>query len=146
MRSLILHQAGHKLFPWLIVLSVVVLYRGHNLPGGGFIGGLIAATAFLLASLGDSVQDARKLLRMDPTVLMGVGLAVAIVSGLPGVFAGDPFMTGEWLPDFKLPILGKIHLGTPLLFDVGVYFTVIGFVLHSAFSLSSLSEFDEEDD
>ncbi|MGE9290179.1 MAG: MnhB domain-containing protein [Puniceicoccales bacterium] len=146
MKSVILHHSGRLLFPWLIVLSLVVLYRGHNLPGGGFIGGLIAATAFLLASLGDSVQEARKMMRIDPTVLMGVGLAVAILSGLPGVFAGTPFLTGEWLPDFKLPLLGSIHLGTPLVFDIGVYFTVIGFVLHSAFSLSSLSEFDEEDD
>jgi multicomponent Na+:H+ antiporter subunit B len=143
---MILRQSGRALFPWLIVLSVIVLYRGHNLPGGGFIGGLIAATAFLLASLGDSLSEARRLLRIDPTALMGVGLAVAIVSGFPGVFAGLPFLSGEWLPDFKLPLLGKIHLGTPLVFDVGVYFTVVGFVLHTAFSLSTISDFDDVED
>lgn len=146
MKSMILHQAGRVLFPWLIVLSLIVLYRGHNLPGGGFIGGLIAATAFLIASLGDSVQEARRLLRIEPTALMGIGLGVAILSGLPGVFADTPFLTGEWLPDFSLPLLGKIHLGTPLVFDVGVYLTVIGFVLHSAFSLSTLSDFGEEEE
>tara|TARA_R100000027_G_scaffold67048_3_gene64412 strand:+ start:13268 stop:13708 length:441 start_codon:yes stop_codon:yes gene_type:complete len=146
MKSMILHQSGRMLFPWLIVLSIIVLYRGHNLPGGGFIGGLIAATAFLLASLGDSAQEARRLLRCEPTTLMGVGLAIAIFSGVIGVFGGGPFLTGEWLPGFKLPLLGSVHLGTPVLFDVGVYLTVIGFVLHSAFSLSTLSEFGEEED
>jgi len=146
MKSLVLHQSGRALFPWLIVLSLIVLYRGHNMPGGGFIGGLIAATAFILASLGDSVAEARKLLRIDPTVLMGTGLGVAIISGIPGVLGGAPFMTGEWLPTFSIPLLGKVHLGTPLLFDVGVYFTVIGFVLHCAFSLSGLADFDEEEE
>ena len=143
MSYFILSQASRLLFPLLLVLSLVVLYRGHNLPGGGFIGGLIAATAFILIGVGESMDRARATLRVEPVVLMAWGLASAVISGLPGVFAGQAFMTGVWLPGFSLPLLGKVHLGTPLVFDVGVYLVVIGFVLHTTFSLAELGHTEE---
>jgi multicomponent Na+:H+ antiporter subunit B len=136
----ILGQAGRLLFPVLLALSLFVLYRGHNLPGGGFIGGLLAATAFILVGLGDSMMRAKALLRIEPVALMAWGLIVAIISGLPGMLSGDPFMTGRWLPGFSLPLIGKVHLGTPLVFDVGVYMVVVGFTLHTTFSLAQLAE------
>lgn len=144
MRYFILARAGRLLFPCLIVLSLIVLYRGHNLPGGGFIGGLMAAAAFILVGLGSTMQDAKDKLRIDPVTLLGVGLAVAIVSGLPGMLNGDAFLTGVWLPTFTLPLLGKVHLGTPLIFDVGVYLVVIGFALHTTFQLAELAEDSQE--
>jgi len=144
MSYFVLNRAVRILFPCLLVLSVIVLYRGHNLPGGGFIGGLMAATAFIIIGLGDSMERARACLRVDPVTLMGWGLAVALMSGLPGIIAGAPFMTGVWLPGFYLPLLGSVHLGTPLLFDVGVYLTVIGFALHTTFSLVQLAHAEEE--
>lgn len=140
MNSFILSATGRMLFPWLIVLSLIVLYRGHNLPGGGFIGGLLGAAAFILFALGESIEAARQRLRIDPVRLMAVGLAIAFLSALPGMFMGGEFFTGEWLPGFSLPLLGKVHLGTPLVFDVGVYLTVIGFVLHTTFSLAEVAE------
>ncbi len=143
MSYFILSQASRLLFPLLLVLSLVVLYRGHNLPGGGFIGGLMAATAFILIGVGESMDRARAMLRVEPVVLMAWGLATAAISGLPGVFAGHAFMTGVWLPGFSLPLLGKVHLGTPLVFDVGVYLVVIGFVLHTTFSLAELGHTEE---
>ncbi|MEM8867328.1 MAG: MnhB domain-containing protein [Verrucomicrobiota bacterium] len=140
MKYFILAQSSRILFPCLLVLSLIVLYRGHNLPGGGFIGGLVAATAFILMGVGHSMTRAREMLRVEPVALMGFGLAIALTSGLPGMFLqGAPFMTGEWLPDFKLPLLGKVHLGTPLVFDIGVYLVVIGFTLHTTFSLAQLA-------
>lgn len=145
MNSFILSRAGRLLYPCLLVLSLIVLYRGHNLPGGGFIGGLLAATAFILVGIGDSMDYAKERLRIHPVTLMAVGLAVAVVSGLFGMVSGAPFLTGEWLPGFSLPLLGKIHLGTPLLFDVGVYLTVIGFVLHVTFSLAQVAVAGEEE-
>lgn len=144
MKYFILIQASRILFPILLVLSLIVLYRGHNLPGGGFIGGLLAATAFILVGISQSMDQAKKSLRVDPVTLMAVGLLVALVSGLPGMLAGSPFMTGQWLPVFSLPLLGKVHLGTPLVFDVGVYLVVIGFTLHTTFSLAQLAHIDEE--
>lgn len=146
MRYFILAQASRILFPALLVLSLIVLYRGHNLPGGGFIGGLLAANAFILVGLGHSMDRAKTLLRVEPVKLMALGLLVAIVSGLPGILRGAPFMTGEWLPGFSLPLLGKVHLGTPLVFDIGVYMVVIGFVLHTTFSLALLMQKDTEGD
>jgi len=146
MRYFILGQASRLLFPALLVLSLIVLYRGHNLPGGGFIGGLMAATAFILVGLGDSMERAKAMLRIEPVTLMALGLLLAVLSGLPGLFAGDPFMTGGWLPTFYLPLLGKVHLGTPLLFDVGVYMVVIGFALHTTFSLAQFAYNEMEGD
>jgi multicomponent Na+:H+ antiporter subunit B len=141
----ILGFAGRILFPCLIVLSLMVLYRGHNLPGGGFIGGLMAATAYILVGIGSTMQVAKTKLRVDPVRLLAVGLGVAIVSGLPGMLGGGVFLTGEWLPTFSLPLLGKIHLGTPLVFDIGVYLVVIGFVLHTTFCLAELAQPETEE-
>ena len=145
MKYFILQRAGHFLFPALLVLSLIVLYRGHNLPGGGFIGGLMAATAFILVGIGGSMEDAKAKLRVDPVHLLGIGLCVAIVSGLPGMLGGGDFLTGVWLPTFTVPVLGAVHLGTPLVFDIGVYLVVIGFTLHTTFNLAELSLPDEEE-
>jgi multicomponent Na+:H+ antiporter subunit B len=146
MKYFILGQASRLLFPALLVLSVIVLYRGHNLPGGGFIGGLLAATGFILIGLGDSMVRAKALLRIEPVKLMALGLALSVVSGLPSLFRGASFMTGEWLPGFSLPLLGSVHLGTPLVFDIGVYFVVIGFALHTTFSLAQLAYTQAEEE
>lgn len=146
MKHFILIQASRILFPTLLVLSLIVLYRGHNLPGGGFIGGLMAATAFILIGISKSMEEAKSSLRLDPVVLMAGGLAIALLSGLPGMFTGAPFMTGQWLPGFSLPLLGKVHLGTPLVFDIGVYLVVIGFTLHTTFSLAQLGHVEEEEE
>lgn len=139
MKYFILGQASRLLFPVLLVLSLIVLYRGHNLPGGGFIGGLLAASAFILVGLGDTMERAKAKLRVEPVKLMALGLFVAIGSGLPGLIGGAAFMTGQWLPGFSLPLIGKVHLGTPLVFDIGVYMVVIGFALHTTFSLAKLA-------
>ncbi len=146
MNNFILAQAARILFPCLLVLSVIVLYRGHNLPGGGFIGGLLAATAFILVGIGHDMAHARRVLRVDPVVIMAWGLGLAVISGVPALLQGAPFFTGLWLPTFSLPLLGDIHLGTPLIFDVGVFLTVIGFTLHTTFSLAELGHIEEGGD
>ena len=112
-----------------------MVYRGHNLPGGGFIGGLTAAGGVVFYMLGSGVEAARKVIRVAPESLMGVGLLLAVGSGLISLFTGDAFMRGLWLPGFSVPGLGKVHLGTPLVFDIGVYLVVIGFTLLTTFSL-----------
>jgi multisubunit Na+/H+ antiporter MnhB subunit len=133
--SLIFRTTARALLPILVALSLVVLYRGHNQPGGGFIGGLLAAIAVILMSLAFSSGTARMSMRIAPGTLIGVGLAVVLASGLLGLF-GQTFLTGLWLPSFELPLLGKVHLGTPVLFDIGVYLAVIGFVTQTTFSLT----------
>ena len=146
MKQFVVNQSSRLLFPALIVISLIVFYRGHNLPGGGFIGGLFAAGAFILLGLGSSMEHARAALRVNPVTLMGLGLLIAMISGFFGRGAGDPYMTGVWLPTFYLPLLGAVHLGTPLLFDLGVFLTVIGFALQTAFSLAALGHAEEEEE
>lgn len=136
--SFILWFAARILQPILLVFSLVLLYRGHNLPGGGFIGGLVAACALLLPLLAQLPGSTPAPLRRY-TFLCGVGLLLALLSGLPQLLAGEAYMQGWWLPTFALPLLGTVHLGTPLVFDVGVYLAVIGFIMLSVRSFFLLS-------
>ncbi|RME68042.1 MAG: Na(+)/H(+) antiporter subunit B [Verrucomicrobia bacterium] len=133
--SFILEGAARLLLPWLVALSLVTFYRGHHLPGGGFIGGLLAASGFALIALGAGEGAARRALRVDPVGLMTCGLTVALVAALAGLFRGGGLLAGLWLPVWSLPLIGDVHLGTPMLFDFGVYLTVAGFALQVIFSL-----------
>ena len=133
MRSLILRTGATVALPLLLLFSVVLLLRGHNEPGGGFVGGLLAAAAFAVYALAFSVAQARSVLRADPLALVAVGLALSLGSGLVGIVTGAAPFDAWWPP---LPTLGEVKLGTVLLFDVGVYFTVLGITLLMIFSLS----------
>ncbi len=126
--SLILRTATRYVFPIMLLLSIYLMLRGHNEPGGGFIGGLLAATAFVLWGIAYDVDDARRLLRVEPRTLIAIGLLVGAGSGLPALAAGQPFLTGKWIEP-SLPVLGTTKFGTPLLFDFGVYLAVIGVTL-----------------
>ncbi|HRY44334.1 MAG TPA: Na+/H+ antiporter subunit B [Thermoanaerobaculia bacterium] len=137
MRSVILAAATRVVFPLLLLFSVFLLFRGHNEPGGGFVGGLVAATAYALLALSGGVASARRVLPARPEVLIGTGLLAALASGLVGLAAGRPFMTGLW-GDVSLPVVGKP--GTPVLFDAGVYLTVLGVVLLILFTLQEEDE------
>lgn len=133
MRSLILSTATRYLMPLLLLFSVFLLLRGHNEPGGGFVGGLTAAAAFALFAIAEGVAPARRMLILHPRTLLGTGLLIALVAGLPAIFFGLPYMTGLW-STLELPAVGK--LGTPLLFDVGVYLVVVGMALMIVFELA----------
>jgi multicomponent Na+:H+ antiporter subunit B len=133
MKSLILSTATRYLLPLLLLFSIFLLLRGHNEPGGGFVGGLVAAAAFALYAIAYDVPQARRALGIDPRTLMAVGLLAAAGSGGLSLVAGKPFMTGLWSAQ-ELPVLGKV--GTPLLFDSGVYLVVIGVVLMIIFTLA----------
>ena len=126
MKSLILQTASRYLMVLLVIFSVFILLRGHNEPGGGFVGGLLIAGAFALYALAYEAKAARHLLRFDPRTIIGIGLATAVGSGLAAVFYGQPFLTGQWLP-YSIPFLGK--LGTVFFFDLGVYLVVLGTTL-----------------
>ena len=105
----------------------------------------MAATSFMLVGISTSMDEAQRVLRIQPVSLMAVGLATALVSSIPSLLTGKSFMTGAWLPGFSLPLLGKVHLGTPLVFDIGVYLVVIGFALHTTFNLAKLCHMEEEE-
>jgi multicomponent Na+:H+ antiporter subunit B len=128
MNSVILTTATRYLMPMLLLLSAFLLFRGHNLPGGGFIGGLVAAATFVLHSFAFGVAETRKLLRINPLILIGLGLLTALGSGLIGFFKANPFMTGQWGTLFIGHAEG-LHIGTPVIFDIGVYLVVVGATL-----------------
>ena len=134
MKTLILRTASNYMLPLLLVFSVFILLRGHYLPGGGFVGGLIAAIAFVLHAFANGLDNTKGLLRIRPGVLMPIGLGLAFLSGIAPVIAVDePFMTGLWWPD-PIPVVG--NLGSALFFDIGVYLVVIGVTLTIIFSIS----------
>ncbi len=133
MDSPILRSGTRTLVPLMLLFSIFLLVRGHNEPGGGFVGGLVAASAIALVLLAEGLEPARRLLRADPHAYVAVGLLVALLSGLPPLLTGRPFMTGFWLKA-PLPVLGKI--GSPVVFDAGVYLVVFGIVLAILFSLA----------
>jgi multicomponent Na+:H+ antiporter subunit B len=133
MNMLILRTTTRLLMGLLLIFSVFLLLRGHNLPGGGFSGGLVAASAFALQALGFGVHAARRQLHFDPRTLIAFGLLVALGGAVWSLFYGQPFFTGMW-DKTPLPVIGK--LGTPLLFDAGVYFVVIGVVLEMVFTFA----------
>ncbi len=125
MNDVILRTTTRALMPLMLSFSLFLLVRGHNEPGGGFAGGLIAAVAFVLYSFAFGVPGARRVLRIDPTLLIGAGLGLATAAGVMGFITGEPLLTGHWL---TLDLVG-LKLGTPLLFDLGVYLTVVGAAL-----------------
>jgi multicomponent Na+:H+ antiporter subunit B len=125
-RSYILTTATRFLLPLLLLFSIFLLQRGHNEPGGGFVGGLVAGAAFALYTIAYTVRDARRALRVNPRTLIALGLLAAAGSGTLGLLGGEAYLTGLW-STFSVPALGK--LGTPLLFDVGVYLVVLGVTL-----------------
>ena len=125
-RSILLSAAARYLMPLMLVFSVFLLIRGHNEVGGGFAGGLVAASGLMLYGIAHSPAALRKLLPVEPHLLAGSGLLAALLSGIIPMLLGKPFMTGLWLKT-SLPVIGKV--GTPLLFDTGVYLVVIGVVV-----------------
>lgn len=132
--TIILRTASTYLLPLLLLFSVFILLRGHYLPGGGFIGGLIASIAFILHGSANGQENTKTLLRIHPGFLMPVGLTIAFFSGIAGmVLEGKPFMTGMWFKD-PLPVIGMV--GTPLFFDIGVYLVVVGVTLTIIMTIS----------
>jgi len=134
MTSFILLTTARLLLPLLLMFSVFLFGRGHNEPGGGFVAGLVAAAAWILYSLASDTSQARRALRFEPQSLIGWGLMAAFLSGAIGLLAGQPFLTGQWIT-LSVPMIGEIELGTPLLFDLGVYLAVVGVTLTVVFAL-----------
>jgi multisubunit Na+/H+ antiporter MnhB subunit len=130
--SPIFRTAARLLMPLLLLFSVFLLLRGHNQPGGGFVGGLVAASAFALYGLAYGIERARRALLVKPLTLLGVGLLLTLASGVPAAIRGQPFLTAQWA-------LGPVMVGTPMVFDIGVFLVVAGVVLMMIFSLAEES-------
>jgi len=134
MKTIILRTASDFLLPVLLLFSVFILLRGHYLPGGGFIGGLVASIAFVLDAFANGLENTKKLLKIHPGFLMPFGLVMAVIAALlPIIVSGQPIMTGLWAEN-PIPVIGSI--GSALFFDIGVYLIVIGASLTIIFTIS----------
>ncbi len=143
MRSLILTTATRYLLPLMLIFSVYLLIRGHNNPGGGFIGGLVAAASLALYGLAEGMPAAEQMMKVSPRWLISGGLLIALASAfLAPIFTNQPFMT-SLLGKATLPAIGK--LSTPAMFDLGVYLTVVGVTTLIIFSLAEDEEEGERD-
>ncbi len=127
--SAIFRTATRALLPLLLLFALFLLLRGHNQPGGGFVGGLITAAALALYGIAYGVERAQRALLVAPGTLLGVGLLIALASGLPALVAGRPFLSATW-------VAWPVALGTPMLLDIGVFLVVTGVVSMMIFSLA----------
>lgn len=142
MNSLILSTATRFFTPLILAFSVFALLRGHNLPGGGFIGGLLAATAFCLYVKSEGVAAAREALRVDPASLAAAGVGAALFAGLWGLAAKGAFLAGVW-PFLETGPDGEktgLPVGSIVLFDAGVYLVVVGAVAALFFAFEEAGE------
>lgn len=133
MNTIIFRTVAPLIVAIMLVFSVYICLRGHNEPGGGFIGGLIAASAIAILGMSGGAEATRQALRLDPLSIAGFGVFIAALSGLLSLFTGSPFMTSIWL----YLELGEttVPLSTPMMFDIGVYFVVFGTISAIALGL-----------
>jgi multicomponent K+:H+ antiporter subunit A len=116
------------LLPMAGLVAVYFLLRGHHAPGGGFVGGLVMATAVIVQYMVSGTMWVEARLRVHPLVWIGLGLLAAVTAGLIAWTAGLPFLSSRTLA-FSLPVIGAMHLSTTLLFDLGVFMVVVGATL-----------------
>lgn len=133
MNTVIFRTLAPFLTALMLLFSVFVLLRGHNEPGGGFIGGLIAASGLAIYGIARGIQPVRQALWFHPMTIAAIGLFLACIAGLISMFAAVPFMTGLWITPSLFAV--EIPLSTVMLFDFGVYLVVVGAITSIALAL-----------
>ena len=138
-RSVILTETVNGLTPVLVLFSIFLTLRGHNAPGGGFAGGLVMGAAVVLRYLAAGPRGLRSL-RIDPIVLIGAGLLIAVSVGLTSLVVDGSFLESAiW--KFDVPIIGDVKIVSSSLFDIGVHVLVVGVVMAV---VVALAEADDE--
>lgn len=138
MPELYLRLLNRILTPVLLLLALYLLLRGHNLPGGGFIAGLMAAAAFELQILSRGHARVRRAIGPYLNSGIGLGLAIAVCAGIAGLLKGV-FFKSVWI-DLELPLLGHLTIGSPVIFDLGVFLVVVSVATSYLLGLSRVSE------
>jgi len=128
MHSVILKTATRLMVGLIMIFAVYLLLRGHHEPGGGFAAALVASTGFALFAIAEGPAKVRTAVRLRPTFIAMTGLGLAGLSGLPATLKGQPFLTGVWCA-LNWPGGAEMVIGTPLIFDVGVFLAVLGAIL-----------------
>jgi multisubunit Na+/H+ antiporter MnhB subunit len=128
MRSVILKTATRLMVGLIMIFAAYLLLRGHHEPGGGFAAALVAGTGFALFAIGEGPGKVRQAIRLRPTLISMSGLAIGALSGLPAALTNKPFLTGIWWTIGRSEG-AQIVIGTPLMFDIGVFLAVLGAIL-----------------
>ncbi|GAB1621069.1 monovalent cation/H+ antiporter subunit A [Agarivorans albus] len=135
---ILLSVVSQSLLPLFLLVSAYIFMRGHNLPGGGFIAGLITSIALIQQYLAHGVDWMSKRVSVSYHYFIAIGLVTAAITGLGSWAFGRPFLT-SWFDYFSLPWIGKFELTSALVFDLGVYLTVIGATLLILANLGKLT-------
>ena len=122
----IILQTATRVTVFIIFLfSIRLFFSGHYYAGGGFIAGLMTSAAIVLCLIAFGLETVRNVFPINYRILIGIGLLFAVGTGVLGLFNHEPFLT-HYFDDFNLPLLGETSLHTATLFDLGVYFVVVG--------------------
>lgn len=135
MNTLIFRTVAPFLTALMVLFSLFVLLRGHNEPGGGFIGGLIAVSALAIFGIANGIAAVRRALWFHPMAIAAFGLFIACIAGLASIVFAVPFMTGLWVTPVILGV--EIPLSSVMLFDTGVYLVVVGAITSIALALEA---------
>lgn len=125
---LVLHTITRIVSFIILSFSIFLFFAGHNNPGGGFIGGLMTASALLLLYVSFDIKTIKRVLPFNYAHIIAIGLLLAILTGLNSLLFGDPFLT-QYFEYYDLPILGETELTTALPFDLGIYLVVVAIAL-----------------
>jgi len=125
MSSLILRTAMRLILPLTLLFAAYMAIKGHNEPGGGFVGGLIAAVAMVFYRMSNGGQAMRELVRVHPRLLISAGLGLALATALVPLLFGRPLLT-SLVTDIPLPFGESVHFASALFFDAGVLLVVVG--------------------
>ncbi len=128
MNNIILEKISHLFLRVIAIISIILLLRGHNHPGGGFIGGILLATGFIYYGIVFGSKRIQAIIYFNTRIWMGIGLCLVLIAAIIPVFGGHAPLTGLWYIS-EWPIIGSLHLGTPLIFDTGVFIGVTGLIL-----------------
>lgn len=134
----ILMMISQSLLPLALLVSFYIFLRGHNMPGGGFIAGLITSVAIIQQYIAYGVDWVKPRIKVDYQTLIALGVLIATLTGIGSWFFDRPFMT-TWFDYFDIPFIGEIELASALIFDLGVYLTVVGATLLILANLGKLT-------
>jgi multicomponent K+:H+ antiporter subunit A len=135
---LILSQMTRFLLPLALLVSVFLFLRGHNAPGGGFIAGLVTAVALILQYMANGTAWTQRQWRLPFHPLIAVGVLVAAATGAASLLVSHPFLTSTF-GHVSLPIVGEFELASAMLFDLGVFLTVVGVIMLILANLGKLT-------
>ena len=136
---------SQSLLPLALLVSAYIFLRGHNLPGGGFIAGLVTSIAFILQYMAHGTAWINERFDVNYRKIIASGIAIAMFTGVGSWFFDKPFLT-TWFDYFDIPFVGKTELASAIVFDLGVYLTVVGATLMILASLGNMTANAEKEE